>query len=89
MPKKPKDLALIARSVALNIGSDAYSRAVERLDNRESLYALEAVRTAQTGLDVITRQAVGMARTDGETWQAIADALGLNSRQAAEARYGA
>ncbi len=88
MTKKPKDLALIARSVALNIGSDAYSRAVERMNNREALFALEAVVTAQTGLDVIARQAVRMARDDGETWQAIADALGLNSRQAAEMRYG-
>ncbi len=89
MTKKPRDLALIARSVALNVGRDAYAASIERMDNREALYALEAVRTAQAGLDVIARQAVAMARQDGETWQAIADSLGLNSRQAAEARYGA
>jgi hypothetical protein len=58
------------------------------MDNREALYALEAVQAAQVGVDVIARQAVAMARQDGETWQAIADALGLKSRQAAEMRYG-
>jgi hypothetical protein len=88
MTKKPRDLALIARSVALNVGRDAYQASIDRMDNREALYALEAVRTARTGLDVIARQAVLMARQDGETWQEIANSLGLNSRQAAEARYG-
>jgi hypothetical protein len=88
MTKKQQDPALIARSVALNVGRDAYAAAIERMDNREALYALEAVRAAQVGVDIIARQAVTMARQDGETWQSIADALGLNSRQAAEMRYG-
>jgi hypothetical protein len=89
MTKKPRDLALIARSVALNVGRDAYQASIDRMDNREALYALEAVKAAQVGLDVIARQAVAMARQDGETWQEIANALGMNSRQAAEMRYGA
>jgi hypothetical protein len=88
MTKQQQDPALIARSVALNIGQSAYSAAIERMDNREALYALEAVRAAQVGVDVIARQAVAMARKDGETWQAIAEALGLNSKQAAQGRYG-
>jgi hypothetical protein len=88
MTKKQRDPALIARSVALNVGAMAYTSAIERMDNREALYALEAVRAAQVGVDVIARQAVAMARQDGETWQEIANALGLKSRQAAEMRYG-
>jgi hypothetical protein len=88
MTKKQQDPALIARSVALSVGSMAYTSAIERMANREALYALEAVKAAQVGVDVIARQAVAMARQDGETWQAIADALGLKSRQAAEMRYG-
>lgn len=35
------------------------------------------------------RTGVEKARAEGATWQEIADRLGLNSRQAAEARYGA
>ena len=87
MPKQPKDLALIARSVALNVGSRAYQQAIDRMDNREAVHALEAVAAAQAGVDVIARQAVAMARQDGETWEAIGTALGV-TRQAAQQRYG-
>ncbi len=88
MPQTQKSPALLARSVALNIGARAYSQAFERFDDDEPLHALEAVKTAQTGLDVLTRQAVAQARQEGATWQQVADALGLNSKQAAQARYG-
>jgi len=88
MTKKQPPPALLSRSDVLNLGKTAYSDAIERMDNREALYALEAVQQAQIFLDVITRQAVRMAREDGETWQEIANALGLKSRQAAEMRYG-
>jgi hypothetical protein len=87
MTKKQQDPALIARSVALNVGSMAYASAIERMDNREALYALEAVKAAQVGVDVIARQAVAMARQDSETWEAIGAALGV-SKQAAQQRYG-
>jgi DNA-directed RNA polymerase specialized sigma24 family protein len=88
MTKKQQPPALLSRSGVLAVGTQAYASAIDRMDNRESLYALEAVREAQAGLDIITRQAVDMAREDGETWQEIANALGLKSRQAAEMRYG-
>jgi hypothetical protein len=65
----------------------AYASAIERMDNREALYALEAVKAAQVGVDVIARQAVAMARQDSETWEAIGAALGV-SKQAAQQRYG-
>jgi hypothetical protein len=65
----------------------AYANAIERMDNREALYALEAVRAAQVGVDVIARQAVAMARQDGETWEAVGLALGV-TKQAAQQRYG-
>ncbi len=35
-----------------------------------------------------TRTAVAQARETGATWQDVANALGLNSKQAAQARYG-
>jgi hypothetical protein len=41
----------------------------------------------QTILSAI-RTGVEKARAEGATWQEIADLLGLNSRQTAEARYG-
>ena len=44
-------------------------------------------RTEQTIQSAI-RTGVEKARAEGATWQQIASALGLNSRQAAEARYG-
>lgn len=82
-----RDPALLARTVALNVGRDAYQAAIDRLDNAEALYALEAVRAAQTGVDVLAHQAVTMARRDGETWAEIGAALGV-SKQAAQQRYG-
>jgi hypothetical protein len=88
MAKKQQDPALLSRSGVLALGTTAYANAIERMDNREALYALEAVREAEAALGIITRQAVTMARTDGETWQEIANSLGLKSRQAAEMRYG-
>jgi hypothetical protein len=84
---KKQDPALIARSVALNVGSMAYASAIERMDNREALYALEAVKAAQVGVDIIARQAVAMARQDGETWEGIGAALGV-TKQAAQQRFG-
>jgi hypothetical protein len=88
MTKKQPQPALLSRSGVLDLGTTAYRDAIERMDNREALYALEAVREAQSVLDIIARQAVLMAREDGETWQEVANALGLKSRQAAEMRYG-
>jgi hypothetical protein len=87
MAKKQPDPALIARSVALNVGSMAYASAIARMDNREALYALEAVKAAQVGVDIIAHQAVAMAREDGETWAEIGQSLGV-TRQAAQQRYG-
>ena len=83
-----KSAAALALHAARTVGTQAYGAAFDRLDNGHALHALEAVTAAQVGLDVITRQAVAQARADGVTWQSVADALGLNSRQAAEARYG-
>jgi len=87
MATKRQDPALIARTVALNVGRDAYQAAMDRLDNRECVYALEALAAAQAGVDVLARQAVALARQDGETWEAIGTALGV-SKQAAQQRYG-
>ena len=87
MANQQKSPALLARSVALNVGSRAYQQAIERMDNGESVHALQAVAAAQAGVDVIARQAVAMARAEGTTWAVIGAALGV-TKQAAQQRYG-
>ncbi|HCT80389.1 MAG TPA: hypothetical protein DGG94_08075 [Micromonosporaceae bacterium] len=53
------------------------------MDILQSLAALNAERTA---LDAQERQLILAARSAGQSWSAIAEALGLKSRQAAEQR---
>lgn len=48
---------------------------------------LESVRAAQTLLDDLQADAVYALRSQGETWAAVAAALGT-TRQAAQQRYG-
>lgn len=88
MTKSSTDLAKSDRELALWAGNLGYAQAVERLDTGAGLHALEGVATAQTGLEVLTHQAVTLARSQGATWQQVADALGLGSKQTAQQRYG-
>lgn len=50
---------------------------------------LKVLGRAEQTLGSAIRTGVEKARAEGATWQEVATLLGLNSRQAAEARYGA
>jgi hypothetical protein len=49
---------------------------------------LRDLHLAEQTIGSAIKTGVAKARAEGATWQAVADLLGLNSRQAAEARYG-
>lgn len=49
---------------------------------------LKVLGLAEQTVQSAIRTGVQKARSEGATWQTVADLLGLNSRQAAEARYG-
>lgn len=88
MTRTRRQPARLAREIAANVGSDAYDAAFTRFEDGHALHALEAVKVAQTGIDVLITQAVALARSTDATWEEIATALGLNSKQAAQQRYG-
>lgn len=72
----------LARSSAASIGAQAYAAVGPRLESGQGQFALEAVAAARTGLDVLERQAVAMARQQGSSWTDVGAALGI-SKQAA------
>jgi hypothetical protein len=55
---------------------------------QDPLHRLDLLRSARDGVDRGTDIAVAACRDLAVTWELIADGLGLNSRQAAQARYG-
>ena len=55
---------------------------------RRGVEALALAAEIGAELEGATRAAVRAARRDGATWEQVAQALGLASRQAAHARYG-
>jgi len=80
----PRDLAEITAALA------AVARAVEHdtpVSPAELLDALVQLRWAQAALAGIEPTLVAAARAAGVSWQALAPALGVASRQAAERRY--
>ncbi len=54
----------------------------------DPLHRLDLLRSAQDGVAREIELAVAECRSLAVTWDLIADGLGLNSRQAAQARYG-
>lgn len=56
-------------------------------DEAEVLAALAGVPAVRADLDRVERELIGVARALGVGWPAIARALGLGSRQAAEQRW--
>jgi hypothetical protein len=54
----------------------------------DPLHRLDLLRSCVDGVDRGTEIAVAACREVAVTWELIADGLGLNSRQAAQARYG-
>ncbi len=54
----------------------------------DPLHRLNLLRTALNGVTGEVERTVTACREVAVTWDLIANALGLNSRQAAQARYG-
>ena len=82
------DVVRLVRSSAASIGAQAYAAIGPRLEAGQGHFALEAVAAARTGLDVLERQAVAMAREQGSSWSDVGSTLGI-SKQAAQQRFGA
>jgi hypothetical protein len=61
---------------------------MERRRAGDGIGALHACRAAAVDLEMTTRRSVEVARAAGATWEQVAEALGLASKQAAHARYG-
>jgi hypothetical protein len=74
--------------------TDLGERSIERaaaaagdLSADEALAALVALRDLRARLDAWEPRLIAAARRAGATWEALAPALGVTSRQAAERRY--
>jgi len=87
-PPENRDLAAVTAAIA------ATAHAVERsalggppVSGAELLDALVLLRWAQSELAGIEPALIAAARAAGLSWQALAPALGVASRQAAERRY--
>lgn len=61
---------------------------VSELASPPGVSRMKAVRRLHNELARIEAEAVKQARSEGATWQQIADDLGLGSRQAALVKYG-
>ncbi|HEY0002578.1 MAG TPA: hypothetical protein VGB74_19155 [Actinoplanes sp.] len=90
LPTTPesRDLAVVAAAIA------ATAQAVQRpaadaasVESGELLDALVLLRWAQNELAGIEPRLIAAARAAGVSWQSLAPALGVASRQAAERRY--
>jgi hypothetical protein len=87
-PPENRDLAAVTAAIA------ATAHAVEQpatgsppVSGADLLHALVLLRWAQTELASIEPTLIAAARATGVSWQALAPALGVASRQAAERRY--
>jgi hypothetical protein len=70
----------------------AYGRAADVVasaasDGAEVLAALASLRLVRADIDRVERELIGAARALGQAWPAIAAALGVGTRQAAEQRW--
>ena len=77
----------VAEPISIAKGRDAFTEAAERLHQGRASECLTLVATARAGLDILTEQAVTLARHQQASWGDIASALGV-SRQAVHNRYG-
>lgn len=86
----PEDRDLTAVAAALTATAHAVQQpTVDRpsVNGAELLDALALLRWAQTELASLEPVLIAAARAAGVSWQALAPALGVASRQAAERRY--
>ncbi|MEV4516660.1 hypothetical protein AB0K00_47880 [Dactylosporangium sp. NPDC049525] len=82
--------ALIAAVAAITAVADRYTRDAETSDTDTAgavLEALALLRWVQEQLAATEPELIAAARRAGVSWQALAPALGVASRQAAERRY--
>jgi hypothetical protein len=79
---EPPELVPALAAVAATAGATAAPAAGPRI-----LDALAVLRWVQTELAVMEPRLITAARAAGVSWQALAPALGVASRQAAERRY--
>jgi AraC-like DNA-binding protein len=64
-----------------------YALTDDLLDSADLLETAHVLAVWSAVLAGRLEQTVDAARADGATWQQVADAVGLNSKQAAQARY--
>lgn len=58
-------------------------------DLNNSLDALSGVRGLRRELDILERDRITAARAEGASWDRIAQALGIRTRQGAQQRHAA
>nr|WP_221379193.1 hypothetical protein [Actinoplanes polyasparticus] len=78
---------LVAVTAALAGTAESVRRAADEVSPADLLAALSLLRWAQSELAAIEPELVTAARAAGVSWQSLAPALGVASRQAAERRY--
>ena len=87
-PAEDRDLVVIAAAIAATAQAVQQSGVDARpVSGAELLDALVLLRWAQTELAGLEPVLIAAARAAGISWQALAPALGVASRQAAERRY--
>ncbi|MCM4077931.1 hypothetical protein [Paractinoplanes hotanensis] len=80
-----RDLAAVTAALAAT--AESVRRAPDEVSPADLLDALSLLRWAQSELAAIEPELVTAARAAGVSWQSLAPALGVASRQAAERRY--
>ncbi|BCY11003.1 hypothetical protein [Actinoplanes sp. L3-i22] len=86
-PPQRHDLAEVVAAVAATARAVAQPAADNPTSSADLLDALVLLRRAQTELAGLEPILIAAARAAGISWQALAPALGVASRQAAERRY--
>ncbi|GIE88288.1 hypothetical protein [Actinoplanes regularis] len=87
-PPEDRDLAVVTAAIVVTAHAVQQPAADSPpVSGAELLDALVLLRWAQTELAGLEPVLIAAARTAGVSWQALAPALGVASRQAAERRY--
>lgn len=86
-PPEGPDALITAVAAVAAVAEHSAARPAGDVDTAAVLEALELLRWVQERLAATEPQLVEAARRAGVSWQALAPALGVASRQAAERRY--
>lgn len=87
LPPAPPSRAAVVRRAASAVSTSAVTSLVDHLGRDNGLQALRAVPDAQVALELLTRQAVELARAQGSTWADVGAVFGM-TKQAAQQRWG-